>query len=184
MFFLQACEAPVEVQLGEMVLTVRKYTLKDAVAWGQQLHEQSLADQTKEMDEVKKREFMLYYRPVSPDLQALKAELRTPAGITQVLRTCLPKAKVTNAKGESLPPLTLDQLQRAIDINGTGRLSGLAHVLADLNEQSITQPPEEKGIDPLFCIGKPNFKGSPETGSTTSVPFIEPTHQSIPSIVP
>ncbi len=61
MFFLQASMAPIKVQIGQLFLTINKYTLDEAVAWAQELSEAALEKNTKDMDEVKRREYMLYY---------------------------------------------------------------------------------------------------------------------------
>lgn len=168
MFFLQISRAPITVQIGKKLKArVPRFTLDEVVAWGQEVYQQNLDQITKEMTDVKRREYLTFYQPVPPDIQGMKTYLRTPEGIRQVIRRCLAKADILDDQGAARSKLTSEQIEKLLKTNGTGRLAGLALILADLDEQSI-QSDEPEDSDPLPESGKQSSSESPKTGENIS----------------
>lgn len=131
MYFLQSVTVPIKVTIGDTSYAVPKFTLGDVVSWGNDIAQDRSDSATQGMDEFKKREHLNFYPPVPPDLTEMKAMIRSTAGIDRVCRTCLLNGKV--------PPDLVNQVMKS---SGTGRLAGLAWVLADLDEKSVYQIPE------------------------------------------
>jgi hypothetical protein len=185
MFFLQISQAPIVVWLGkEIRLKVNRFTIDEVITWAQELHDENIAKQTEGMDDTRKREYELYYRPVPPDLQLMKQYLRTPEGVKRVIKDCLIKAEVFDKDGNSRPSLTAQQINDLIKNNGAGRLSGLAIILADLDEQSALQPIADKEAgkseDPLSNFEKDASSRSVTTGDKTGHSSSQHTRESIP----
>lgn len=161
MFLLQAAQAPVIAQFGDRILTIPKFTMNDVIAWGAAQSEKDTDRATKDMDEMKKREYLAYYPPIPPDLQDLKKRIRTPEGAMEVMKICLAKAKVTIGNSAPMAPLTAEEIEQIIAANGTGPITFLGWKLADLDETALKLapvkkpvPPEDTEADPLTSGGK------------------------------
>lgn len=155
MFFLRAMQAPVLVTVGEKVLTIPKFTLDDAVVWASEVQAERDAFATKDMDDVRKREFRMMYPSIPPDLGELRKLLLGIPGAKRVVQSCMWKA--TDQNGVILDKPFVDNL---ININGGSRLYLLAKELSDLHEDILTDP---------------NQKPAMTTSSTTPSTDIKPT---------
>ncbi len=165
MYFLQAAQAPIEVDWAGLKLSIDRYLMPDVVAWGQEILQKRTAELTEGMDDEARRQYLNYYPPIEPDLNELRRLLRTPSGIEKVMRDCLAKAVVKDADGKqrALAPEEVDQIWK---VNGAGRLGTIARVLADLDETNPTPPPGDDS-GPLAQSNKGSAAPS-KTGASAS----------------
>lgn len=192
MFFLRTMQAPVLVQYGDVVLSIPKFTLDDAIALGSSAQMKRDQQATEGMDEPRKREFFAFYPSIPPDITELKKLVRAFDGAVFVCKTCLAKATATNSKGEAVPmPISPDDL---IKLQGAGRISSLAYVLSDLNEDISMDPNPAAATNPQTGAANSatsttpsmpaavtDSNASPELGKTTSASGTRPTQDSLPA---
>jgi hypothetical protein len=186
MYFLQAVQAPVPVTLGSVKLVIPKFEMDDLVQWAAKSAEEKNTVATEGMDDSRRAQYMAFYGQISVDFEEAKRLVRTPLGVEHVLRVCLPRAtvfRVHSQKGK--PPreekletkLTPEQIDGLIQVNGIGRLAGLAWVLADLDETAVMRVPEKDASeDPLTLLASAGSAKSVETGpsqSQSSKPLIK-----------
>lgn len=188
MYFLQIAQSTIQLRLGrKLLLTVPKFEIDEAIAWGSEILQQEIETKTKDMDDVRRAEFLNLYPQLTPDLNSMRGYLRTVEGVKKVITTCLLKAKVQKIlkenkdgkvlKAEDIDPLTPEMVEEYVKVNGTGRLGGLAWVLADIDDQSVMRPPDgydgpvdedssqrEESPDPLSGTVSTGSKSSAGTG--------------------
>lgn len=183
MYFLQAAQTPVTVKLGDRTLTIPKYELSEVMIWADEIEKSRTEELTAGLDDIKAREWKAYYPPIPPDMAEMKRMLRTIPAIQRVCRTCLLNATVTGPNGQNLPKLMDADVEALFKSNGTGRLAGLAWVLADLTDDSLSSDPsvKEGADDPLKGTGQPGSTESSTTGASSSTSSQPPTPDATPS---
>lgn len=186
MFFLQSVQAPVTVQLGNLKFIVPKFTMDDLIAWATDMAEKRNEINTQGMNSAQRAQYMTFYGQISVDFEEAKRLVRTPLGVEHVIRKCFLRAEVFRLlpqKGkppreEKVPSLEEKHVQGMIEVNGIGRLAGLAWVLADLDEQAMLKDPtdpngKERSEDPLLLLASAGSAKSVETGDEQS-PSLKP----------
>lgn len=144
MDLLQAAGMPVLVGYGKGVkLSIPKFTMEDIVTLSAKIQEERISSQTNGMDDGQRMQFLAFYPPLPPDMQEIKRYVRTPAGMSYVCETCLPRA---TRKESGVPdrPLSGEEISVIIK-KGPSVLGPLSWAVADLEERPLTAPKPPEG---------------------------------------
>lgn len=160
MFYLQLARVPVRIAAGPDVLVVQKATRRQLAELAAGVVGPNMDKLTAGMDDVRRREFLLFYQTYGVDVGDIRRLVRTDEGATQLCRACLLAAEVRDAKTDKpRPAKTAAEVDALLDASGVGVRVSLAAVLADLDDSSLYQaplPPDDEGkADPLARSGPP-----------------------------
>lgn len=156
MFFLRIMQAPVIVTWGTKILSIPKFTLDDAVAWGAEIQASRDDKATSGMNDLQKREFFNMYPSIPPDINQLRQLLLGIDASKRIVTSCLKRATVRSTDvGQELPGLSVDDIASIISLNGPARLHLLARQVSDLYE--------DLSVDPNLATGS-------TTGATSAIP--------------
>jgi len=138
MFFNQAMQAPVVIEIGGERISIPKFTIDDFTAWGAELDTAREKKLTQGMDEEKRFRFMSFYNLLPMELGDLHRLTRSPQGVKRVVRICLQRAAIIARDGTSIdPPEPLaPEKQRLILSAHFQDLARLAEKLSDLYDES------------------------------------------------
>lgn len=142
MFFLQAMQSPILVTLvhagGRTVLSIPKMTMDDIMAWMAEYKQEMMESRLKDLDEARRREFETFYGAIDPDINDAGKLIRTPKGTQYVILNRLPLA--TKVSGADFDYKSQQGVLSTVLANGMGRMFPLAWALADLTDNSQTDP--------------------------------------------
>lgn len=171
MFFLQAFTTPVTVVIGDVLVEIPRFTVRDFADWGEELKQKFVEQATSHLDDEKKTEYLAFYPILPPTRSELRRSASTDEGMDRIIRTCLKKAKFFSVKMvkktktvvKGTDPLTGKPIEvkepyevptkgdsipakgekwiEEVLLSNTGRMGHLAIELADLNDTSMAVPP-------------------------------------------
>ena len=180
MHFSEATGAPVILDTGSRKIAVPRFGLKDFSLWAAEIDAAKQAEHEKNLESVstdpeRRFHFRTAYGTLKASIDECRGLVRTPPGITRVIDTCFPRARVIERDGqrvdEPLPPDEIERLKEAND----DQLPELAWVLAGPRKQPTAGQNGDNGkadktADPLARGGTPADATQPATGTPTSAP--------------
>jgi hypothetical protein len=89
MYFLQAFSPPITIVVGDVLIEIPRFTVRDFAAWAEDLRQRMIEDATSKLDEEKRVEYLAFYPISPPTRQELRREASTDQGMERIVRTCL-----------------------------------------------------------------------------------------------
>jgi hypothetical protein len=155
MFFNQAFQAPVVIEIDGERISIPKFTIDDFTAWGAELDVAREKKLTAGMDLDRRFHFLAFYNVLPMELGDLRRLARSPAGIKRIVAVCIARATITARKGQPVnPPEPLPVgWQKKIQSAHHQDLQRLAELLADVDDQAekIQQANSTEGAADSFA---------------------------------